>query len=99
MLTDKASEDTKHLEVPPHTKYMSDDSDSDEQVLPYAVASIPTTDENISESTEKPSLQTHNDNDETFTTESCQSTSTEHRPTPIPLPRKKKSTTCKPLRY
>ena len=103
MLTDKASEDTKDLEIhheTPHTAHMSDDSDSDEQVMPYAVVSKPTTDQDTSESTQEPSSPTHNtDIDETLSTESCRSTSTEHRPTPIPLPRKKKSNTCKSLRY
>ena len=96
---DKASEDTKYLEVyheTPHTKCASDGSDSDEQVVPYAVVGKPTTDKDISESTQKPSVKANNaDTDETLTSKTCQSTSTEHQSTPIPLPRRKKTNACK----
>ena len=98
----KVSEDTKYLEVhheTPHTKCASDDSDSDEQVAPYAVVGLeskPTMDKDISESTQKPSVKANNaDTDEILTSETCQSTSTEHQSTPIPLPRRKKTNACK----
>ena len=100
---DKASEDRKDLEVhheTPHTKCANDDSDEQAiPIIPCAVVGLeskPTMDKDISESTQKPSVKTNNaDADETLTSETYQSTSTEHQSTPIPLPRRKKTNACK----